>query len=950
MMKTIAQRQAVQLVEAIGGSVVGNAARQAMATTTDQCYLIGRLEELAKLNSNTNYSNFTHLNDPNPINTVNSFFSFTSVLELYNIRPDEYAHLVPLLELTIVHRSLKNKKEVARTPVPLQGTHIDPSEILMNPAARSQTLGIKSFDFTFDGKQPYTAKKLIKAKATFYSDTLTVFQKAPFITMLRMRDDSNNALEHMYKVGWAVPRNMKNKRLANIMHEANMMLTCNYISHTFDVQQDGTFVLTIEYIASVDRIISQIDILHYATRLNERRIKQQKQINNKFDKFVRSRSQGAVQAAALAELGKLNEERQRRIEVSRQAEYASLQSAAESNDERWIARKRRHAAKSASNAEALETMNPELTRADDLRKFIEDTEKKRKALMAKIRGSGSEFNQEVTAITGQALADSANSDLVDQFLQGYPPEERKYWREYLRKKVDDYQILAKTSTPYGDYKETFTDYTKRQHTEKMKTRNSDAFKVIISKLDGVKEDGSDSKIQNLFVTKGDFIGDLQEYQAKVNDLPLTAESTLIQSQEPDYESLVSSPDSMMSTPPPEEPKITNAEEASANLQVKKGGMTFNQSIDVPTSDSGKIPIPFFYFGDLFDILSEIADSQVEDKELQFILGTMPYINPMTKKRQIVSIADIPISVRAFQAFMHKNYIQKYTGLRLPLFDFIKNIFTQLLRPAFSGQCFSGMKVLGADTNRFSMHHKTLQNPIPTGRLSAKGMQKAVQVRGSNVECILFAANMDPGLASGGNFESDVKRGIFHFHMGRDRGLLKRVTFSKYDIPYLKAHRMTMDDAGPLDRAREPYKADMDMIGNNLLYPGTIFYVTPSVPGGEAEAIAARLGIGGYYMAHVVEHSITPASYTTRVKGLIGDQEVIKKGFKPASTTTQQRLNADVDSLTDEALKNNLAKAKKQADQTTQAIEERAKALDTIGNAVAAREAREAAELSKATEE
>ena len=122
---------------------MGSAARQAMATTTDQCYLIGRLEELAKLNSNTNYSNFTHLNDPNPINTVNSFFSFTSVLELYNIRPDEYAHLVPLLELTIVHRSLKNKKEVARTPVPLQGTHIDPSEILMNPAARSQTLGIK---------------------------------------------------------------------------------------------------------------------------------------------------------------------------------------------------------------------------------------------------------------------------------------------------------------------------------------------------------------------------------------------------------------------------------------------------------------------------------------------------------------------------------------------------------------------------------------------------------------------------------------------------------------------------------------------------------------------------------------------------------------------------------------------------------------------------------------
>ena len=293
--------QAQELVEGVlntYGSVISNAARFVTATQTDQCYLVGRMEELAKLNSKTSYSKFTHLNNPNPENTVNSFFSFTSILELYNITPDEYAHLVPLLELNIIHRSLKTKKEVDRTPVPLQGTHINPTEVLANPAARSQTLGIKSFDFTFDGKQPYTAKKLIKAKATFYSDTLTVFQKKPYLSMLRMRDDSNNAMEHLYKVGWAVPKNMKNKKLANIMHEANMQLTCQYISHTFDVQQDGTFVLTIEYIASVDRIISQIDILHYAKSLNERKIRQQGDINQKFDKFARLKAQSAIQKRA----------------------------------------------------------------------------------------------------------------------------------------------------------------------------------------------------------------------------------------------------------------------------------------------------------------------------------------------------------------------------------------------------------------------------------------------------------------------------------------------------------------------------------------------------------------------------------------------------------------------------------------------------------------------------
>jgi hypothetical protein len=368
---------------------------------------------------------------------------------------------------------------------------------------------------------------------------------------------------------------------------------------------------------------------------------------------------------------------------------------------------------------------------------------------------------------------------------------------------------------------------------------------------------------------------------------------------------------------------------SGEVEVKRAALAFSGKIDVSPNESGKIAVPFFYFGDLFNILAEIADSQVKDKKIQFILGSMPYTNPATKKTQIVSIADIPISVRAFQAFMHKNYIAKYTGLRLPLFSFISNVFTQLLRPAFSNECFTGLKALGAEVNRFSMNYKTLHKPVQKGRLSLSGLIKAVETRGTNVECILFSANMDPGLATGGNYQDDIKKGIFHFHMGRDRGLLKQVSFSKYDIPYLKAHRMTMDDAGPIDRAQEPYKADLELIGNNLLYPGSIFYVTPSVPGGEAAAIARKLGIGGYYMAHVVEHSITPASYTTRVKGLIGDQAIIRKGFKPSSTTMDQKTNQDADSLREEAAKAGLAKQEEEMKQFRKDIATKAETADKI---------------------
>ena len=92
----------------------------------------------------------------------------------------------------------------------------------------------------------------------------------------------------------------------------------------------------------------------------------------------------------------------------------------------------------------------------------------------------------------------------------------------------------------------------------------------------------------------------------------------------------------------------------------------------------------------------------------------------------------------------------------------------------------------------------------------------------------------------------------------------------------------------------------------------------------------------------MEHSITPASYTTRVKGLIGDQKIIKKGFKPSSTTTDQKETSDSDRLAQEALKNNLAKAQKQADQITKDLAEKAKTTDIVTAGRAAAEARDAA--------
>ena len=121
--------------------------------------------------------------------------------------------------------------------------------------------------------------------------------------------------------------------------------------------------------------------------------------------------------------------------------------------------------------------------------------------VAKMRGQGKEFQQEVTEDAAELIE---GEELVDQFLQGYPADQRQYWRDYLIKKSRDYTKNAKRKDSIFNLdikEETFASYTRRAHTEKMQIRNSDAFKIIISKLEGVKPDRSDSKIQNLKISQ-----------------------------------------------------------------------------------------------------------------------------------------------------------------------------------------------------------------------------------------------------------------------------------------------------------------------------------------------------------------------------------------------------------------------------------------------------------------
>ena len=61
------------------------------------------------------------------------------------------------------------------------------------------------------------------------------------------------------------------------------------------------------------------------------------------------------------------------------------------------------------------------------------------------------------------------------------------------------------------------------------------------------------------------------------------------------------------------------------------------------------------------------------------------------QRKMIEMAQIPISVKRFNAFFHKYYVQELVH-KLPIIPFLRKVFEVLVRPIFSGEAF-GRKLM-----------------------------------------------------------------------------------------------------------------------------------------------------------------------------------------------------------------------------------------------------------------
>lgn len=305
--------------------------------------------------------------------------------------------------------------------------------------------------------------------------------------------------------------------------------------------------------------------------------------------------------------------------------------------------------------------------------------------------------------------------------------------------------------------------------------------------------------------------------------------------------------------------------------------------------AGMIRIQYMFFGDLLEVALHMLEKHHRFKlspasRITLLLGPCFISNPCDPGRYVaMNIADVPVSFSLFMDWFKTNILDQKIKTYL-LRNFINDLLSKLFGPALGSECFSGVRQtfrVHADVlNLRGLGDSGTNAPIKKGQILNTNQVKEIVGRidysgGVNKKThdylLLYGYGMSPSHLKGNRF-SDQLLGIYHFDLGRDVGILKSISFSKNDAPYLGEAKVTGKGNIAADLGGGSiYNADMDLVGNGLFVPGQYCYVNPRSLGlglsNNPDSIANRIRLGGYYLVTKVSSDLAGGEFTTKISGI-----------------------------------------------------------------------------------
>ena len=314
----------------------------------------------------------------------------------------------------------------------------------------------------------------------------------------------------------------------------------------------------------------------------------------------------------------------------------------------------------------------------------------------------------------------------------------------------------------------------------------------------------------------------------------------------------------------------------ATITIGDEGWFSNPQKEAESADPSDVSdddIYFVYFGDIMELAckSFAPDAQIDPdnpvKHMKFITGPLQYQDPRhawTKGNdeapKIISmnLADVPISYTMFMKFWNDTVVNAERN-SYPVRQFLKDVIARLVSPAINAGCFpqAPRQEVVISTAMFTV---ATPGAAPTDLIGempgqrpgigqiADYISSQGAIAGEDLSGFTYIfLYMNTAYVGTGAQTEDEARGIYHYRIGEDRGLVKKIDFKKNDVQGMKEARQ--DESGAISQIREMYNADVTMLGNNIYIPGMTVFLHPppglghpSVCGSDAN----MLGLGGYY--------------------------------------------------------------------------------------------------------
>lgn len=328
------------------------------------------------------------------------------------------------------------------------------------------------------------------------------------------------------------------------------------------------------------------------------------------------------------------------------------------------------------------------------------------------------------------------------------------------------------------------------------------------------------------------------------------------------------------------------------------------------SDNTKKVIPYFYLGDLLDVIVENINENEKNDEDIIRMVTGPFVYNRLKSTSITNlqktgdlapdgpsvsfnanISDIPVSFEFFMTWFEEQVIIPRRNV-YTLKNFLSNMLSTFITNVLSPKCF-GQKFLTAPVKSDIMIlNSTLYNGkdrltgiTPKDRKFGKRITLTESVKSAldqsavfslleNTKVIPYVYLQMVYVDSKDKFFIDetqnAKDGIYHLKLGVDRGLVKEINFSKDDLPSVAPLVYSRQGTVNSRILRTPYNAEVSMVGNTIFKPGTVVYIDPtytlSIPSLKRETanVISEIGLGGFYIVYRTNNVIKSGVFNTEI--------------------------------------------------------------------------------------